>query len=229
MYGSVSAVLIATAAFVGSHFLLSHPLRAPLVKALGEKPFSGLYSIVAAMTFIWMVYAYSQAPLVVLWSDVAWTRILAWLLMAPAVLLLVCGLSSDNPTLGPLTSVTRLAAGARGALAITRHPLMWGIALWAIGHILANGDSATVIMAGGNLILAVVGALAIDARKQAELGEAYKAFMARTSFVPFAALASGRTRLSAADLGWHRIGIAIVLYVALAYAHRWIAGVPLIG
>src|SRR5690348_16341035 len=45
-------------AFVGTHFLLSHPLRAPLVRALGEKPFQGVYSLVALITFGLMVYFY---------------------------------------------------------------------------------------------------------------------------------------------------------------------------
>ena len=229
MYGTVLGVFIATAAFVGSHFIMSHPLRAPLVKTMGEKAFSGLYSIVSFITFAWMIYAHHRAPVLTVWDDVAWARILAWVLMAPAVLLLVCGLSSDNPTLGPVTSVTKLAQGARGALAITRHPLMWAIGLWAVSHILSNGDAATLILAGGNFILAVFGAMAIDAKKQRTLGEPYRTFMAHTSFVPFLALAAGRTKLSAAELGWHRIGIAVVLYVVLVYAHRWFAGVPLTG
>jgi uncharacterized membrane protein len=76
-------------------------------------------------------------------------------------------------------------------------------------------------------VLAILGALAIDMRKRAAMGAAYEAFIARTSFVPFAAILAGRTRLSLADLGWGRIGVAAVIYIALAYAHRWISGVTL--
>ena len=49
-------LLIAATAFVGTHFLMSHPLRAPLVSRLGEKGFLGLYSLVAAATLIWMIW-----------------------------------------------------------------------------------------------------------------------------------------------------------------------------
>src|SRR5437868_10368473 len=45
-------------AFVGTHFLLSHPLSGPLVRRMGEKPFQGLYSLVALITFGLMVYFY---------------------------------------------------------------------------------------------------------------------------------------------------------------------------
>lgn len=48
---------IAAAAFVGTHFLLSHPLRRPMVKAMGEKAFLGVYSLVALATLVWMVMA----------------------------------------------------------------------------------------------------------------------------------------------------------------------------
>jgi uncharacterized membrane protein len=124
MYDSILAVLVATLAFVGSRFLLSHPLRAPLAGALGERSFSAVYSVVALLTFIWMVYAYGRAPRIALWGDPPWARLLNWILMAPSVLLVVTGFSAANPTLGPVTSATKLAREATGALAITRHPLM---------------------------------------------------------------------------------------------------------
>ena len=53
---------VACAAFVGMHFLLSHPLRGILVKAMGEGPFRGLYSVVAFATFGWIVLAWRAVP-----------------------------------------------------------------------------------------------------------------------------------------------------------------------
>ncbi|HVL29304.1 MAG TPA: NnrU family protein [Sphingomicrobium sp.] len=44
--------------FVGLHFLLSHPLRAPLVRAVGEGAFRGIYSLIAILTFGLMIYFY---------------------------------------------------------------------------------------------------------------------------------------------------------------------------
>ena len=61
--GSTSAVAAAAVAFVGSHFVLSHALRRPLVSAIGEKGFLGVYSLVAFATLGWLIAAYLKAPL----------------------------------------------------------------------------------------------------------------------------------------------------------------------
>jgi len=54
----MTMLLLAAIAFVGTHFLLSHPLRAPLVRVMGEPAFLGVYSVIAVATFIWMIVAY---------------------------------------------------------------------------------------------------------------------------------------------------------------------------
>ena len=56
------SLLAASIAFVGTHFALSHPLRAPLVGALGDGGFMGLYSVVAAGCMAWMYFAFTAAP-----------------------------------------------------------------------------------------------------------------------------------------------------------------------
>jgi uncharacterized membrane protein len=58
----MNQLVLAITAFVGTHFLLSHPLRAALVARLGEKGFSGLYSVIALATFYWVYVAFSGAP-----------------------------------------------------------------------------------------------------------------------------------------------------------------------
>ena len=61
-------VVAAAVAFVGTHFLLSHPLRGPLVSRTGERGFLLLYSVVAAVTLGWIYFAYTRAPAVpLLW------------------------------------------------------------------------------------------------------------------------------------------------------------------
>ena len=51
----IGMLTLASATFVGTHFLMSHPLRAPLIARLGEKGFAGIYSLVALITFGWMI------------------------------------------------------------------------------------------------------------------------------------------------------------------------------
>jgi uncharacterized membrane protein len=226
--GSVLAVALASLAFVGGHFALSHPLRSSLLRAVGEKAFSGVYSVIVALAFVWLIHAHATAPYVAIWGDPVWARPLLALVMVPAVLLVVLGLTSRNPTLGP-RGAAALAGSGQGVLAITRHPMLWGFALWAIGHMLANGDQATVILTAGILILSLGGAAAIDAKKLRQLGAPYQAFMAQTSFVPMVAIAQGRAKLSMRDIGWWRIGVAVLVYAALVLVHPYVIGRPAIG
>ena len=53
-----AGLFLSSIAFVGTHFLLSHPLRGPLVRRLGTGPFQGLYSLVAVVTLGSMIYFY---------------------------------------------------------------------------------------------------------------------------------------------------------------------------
>ena len=62
MDGDIITLIAANVAFVGTHFALSHPLRAPLVARLGEKGFLPVYSLVAFATLGWMILAFRGAP-----------------------------------------------------------------------------------------------------------------------------------------------------------------------
>jgi uncharacterized membrane protein len=222
--GSILAVLLGTAGFVLAHVIMSHPLRPLMVRRLGEKGFGGVYSIVVALFFAWMLYAYSTAPYVALWGDPPWARHLLLLIMIPAVILLVLSLTAPNATLGPQGAEKLQSGSPLGA--ITRHPMLWAFALWALGHMIANGDAATVILTGGILVLALGGAGAIDWKKRKALGPAYAAFMARTSFVPFAAVIGGRAKLDWKAIGVWRIALGIAAYFAILFSHGWIIGRP---
>ncbi len=220
--GSILAVFLGTAGFVLSHVIMSHPLRPAMVRALGEKAFSGVYSLIVALFFAWMLYAYATAPYVPLWGDPPWARHLLLLIMLPSVILLVLSLTAPNPTLGPQGPEKLQQGTALGA--ITRHAMLWSFALWAGGHMIANGDAATVIMTAGILILALGGAGLIDWKKRQALGPAYAAFMARTSFIPFAAVIGGRAKLDWKAIGLWRIALGVAAYFVILFSHGWIIG-----
>lgn len=118
-------VLFWWVAFAGTHTALSHPpVRSALVGRLGERPFLGLYSLVAFATFVPLVGTFFAnrvgrgSPLPVL-ATVPGLRWLTMALMLVAVVLLVLGFSRPNP-ISPLTGAT---SGAVGILRVTRHPL----------------------------------------------------------------------------------------------------------
>lgn len=91
----MTLLVAATLAFLATHFVTSTPLRPVLVRALGQWPYIGAYSLVALLTIVWMSWAYVSAPRDLLWTPV---RGVAFALMPIAFVLLVCGLWR-NPTI----------------------------------------------------------------------------------------------------------------------------------
>lgn len=180
----MTTLLIALASFVGTHLLLSHALRPPLVAAFGEKGFAGVYSLVAAATLGWSVWAWGRAEVVPLWTPPAWIWWAAVPVMLLATILFVGSVSSPNPAL--MGDMRDVSGGPRGVQAITRHPMMWSFALWALVHAAVSGDARTVALAAAIGGLALVGARFQDGKKRSQLGERWAAHEAATSFVPFA-------------------------------------------
>jgi uncharacterized membrane protein len=212
---------LATAAFLGMHYVSSTPLRAALAKALGESAYLGLYSLAAFATLGWMIWAYTRAPLQPLWPGL---RLAPLALMPVALILLACGLMSRNPTAVGQQGSLRSPDAVRGILRVTRHPMMWGFALWGFCHVLARGDAAALIFFGGFVLLALSGTRLIDARKSATLGADWKRFVGASSNIPFAAIVAGRNSLRPGEIGWTRILAGLALYAALLLLHPYLFG-----
>lgn len=214
------------AVFIASHFLLSAPpVRRPLVRALGEWPFLVLYSVVALLLFSWVLLAYGAAPFVEVWAPPTALRHLSLTVMLLASILVVAGLTTSNPSLAGVDSRAISERGPEGILKVTRHPMMWGFGLWGITHLLANGDAAGMILFGGMTVLALAGAFAIDAKKRALMGDAWESYCARTSYLPFGAILSGRTRVTLGEVGCWRLAGGVALYIVLLAAHGRLFGV----
>lgn len=217
----MTALLLATAAFLLTHFVTSTPLRAKLVTAIGEWPYRGVYSAVAFITLGWMIWAYAHTPReVVLWSGL---RELPVIVMPLALVLIACGYFR-NPTMVGAEGLLRSEDPARGIIRITRHPIMWGVMLFAGAHVLALGDTkALVFFGGGFVLLAAIGTVAIDRRKRANPD--WGRFAAATSHIPFVAILQGRNRLDLREIGWKRPLIGLVAFFFLLWIHPWLFGV----
>jgi uncharacterized membrane protein len=100
---------------------------------------------------------------------------------------------------------------------ITRHPIMWGIMLWAAAHILARGDLKSLVFFGGFLVLAAVGTLSMDSRKRRNPD--WPRFAAVTSHVPFVAIAQGRNRVVWREIGWLRPAIGLAAFLLVLVFH----------
>lgn len=226
MTGSLWHLALACLLFVGSHVVLSNrAVRAPLTEAVGEPVFRAVYSIVSLALIVWMAMAYGAAPYVEIWFPATGWRHLSLTLMVLAALLVVGGITTPSlPTFGG-GSPELAARGPRGFAKITRHPLMWGFVLWGVSHLLANGDAAAMLLFGSLTVLALLGPLAIDVKRRANMGAAWERFAAETSYWPFAAMVAGRTRLRFHEIGWWRIGLGLALYAILLWSHPWLFGV----
>lgn len=210
----------ASAAFLATHLASSTPLRGALVRSLGERGYLALYSAAAFATLGWMVLAYARAPAEPLWPGL---RLAPALVMPLAFVLIVCGLVR-NPTMVGADRLLKSAEPARGILRVTRHPVMWGILLWAGAHVLARGELKATIFFGTMLALAGLGSVLLDARKAKEASADWQRFAAVTSHIPLVAIVQGRNRLVLAEIGWAKPAIGLALYALVFWAHPWLFG-----
>jgi uncharacterized membrane protein len=207
-------------AFVGTHELLSHPLRAPLVARIGEKGFAILYSLVALACFGGAVQVWRGIGPEPLWTPPGPVYAVCVLLMGLASVLFVGSVTAPNPAMMP-----GVKGPPQGVQRITRHPMMWAMAIWGLVHITVTGDPRMFVLAGGVVTLALLGT-AMQDRKKCRQNPAYAAHMAATSHVPFLAIMSGRQPLAALWPGLVPFAGGLVLFLAIGFAHPWLIGLP---
>ena len=216
---ALPSLISAAAAFVGTHFAMSHPFRARLVERLGAAGFQITYSLVAFATFGWMVMAFrSVPPTAPLWQGFAsgpW--IIATVLMLLASVLMV-GSYIGNPAL-PAPGAAELAAkGPHGVFHVTRHPMMWSFALWSVSHVLVSPTPRVIVLSLAMAFLALAGSHMQDRKKEVLMGAAWQGWEARTSYWPKLG-ALGK----AGAVPW--IG-GIALWLAASWAHGWLIAIP---
>jgi len=215
-------LIAASAGFLLIHFGVSGTkLRDTLVARLGAGPYRGAFALASILGLVWMIYAFRHAPAMPLWGLLGF-RPAAYALVLIAFVFAVIGIATPSPTRVGMES--RLKPGpdlARGMVRITRHPFLWAVALWALVHLIINGELAALILFGSLLVLALGGTAAIDAKRRRAFGDRWAQFAAVTSNVPFAAIASGRNQLLPAlrEIGVWRPLAAIVVYIVAFYLH----------
>jgi uncharacterized membrane protein len=217
---------LALIAFVGSHLLLSHPLRKPLVAKIGEGGFAGLYSAVAAVTLVWVVFSFRRTAPEQIWIAPEWALGVGSVLMLVASILFVGSVSTPNPALMGMGAAA--AAPPRGVQRITRHPMMWAFGIWALVHATLSGNKATILLCVGLGFLALFGAKMQDGKKRDQLGAGWAAHEAATSYLPFGAQFSGRASWGSINPGAVALVGGIVLWLAATWAHPHL-GAPVVG
>ena len=221
-------LVIAAILFFLTHLGVSAtPLRGVLVKALGDGAYLAAYSLVSVTSLGFLIYAYGSASHTdFLWPPTPTAFALTKVLMAVAFLLLTLGLLTKNPTAVGQQDAVRLPLN--GVFAIVRHPVQWAILLWAIAHLMSNGDIASIILCGTIALVSTLGMVAMDRKKRAQPEPEWQAFFKKTSFFPFVAIAARRNSLSFRDINWFAVAGGLAAYVGVYALHGWIAGVPLV-
>lgn len=210
----------AAVTFVGLHLALSHPLRGAVKGLVGSGGFRAVYSLLALASFAWMVIAFRamDANAVPLWDG---TKPVAWVLASAITLIaavLLVGSFRGNPALPNPQARAMAKERPQGVMRVTRHPMMWGIALWALAHVLVSPVPRVIVLCAAIAFLALVGARLQDAKKDDQLGTAWGRWMDRTTFLP------RLTRLHKA--GPVALGGGVIFWVAATWMHVWLAGIP---
>jgi uncharacterized membrane protein len=226
----MTMLLAAACVFLGIHLFVSGTrLRDAIVGVIGEGVYLALFSLASLGAIIWLVMAFNTAQaggenqiLYVPWIGV---RHLAIAVVALAFVFAVPGLLLPNPTSLKQESTAAKAETIRGVLRITRHPFLWGVAIWAAFHVAANGDEASVIFFGTFLLLSLFGPFSIDAKRRRKMGEAWTSFASKTSNIPFGAIVTGRNSLKLGEILDWRLLIAAALFLAVLFSHAHLFGV----
>jgi uncharacterized membrane protein len=193
----LAIMIIGLAVFLGAHTLVAlRPQRAAVIARLGEGPYKGLFALVSLIGILLIGYGFARyraAGYIDLWVPPHWIRHVTEALVWPAIILVVAAYVPNN--------IKR----------VLQHPMLAGVKLWALAHLLANGDLGSIILFGSILAWAVYDRIAIKRRGDAAAAVAV-----------------------AASDGYRNDFIVVVagtlLYFALGFwFHPWVIGVPVFG
>jgi uncharacterized membrane protein len=138
--------------FIGAHsFTMAREPRAQAIARLGEGAYKGLYSLVSLLglvLIIWGFGAYRAEGYIQVWNPPVWTRHLALLLVWPAFVAF---------------AAAYLPGRIKGAL---KHPMLAGLKIWALAHLLANGDLGSMLLFAGLLAWAVAARISTKRRDE---------------------------------------------------------------
>lgn len=216
----VTMVAVFALLFVGTHVGLSTGrVRGALVARLGEGGFTAFYLIVASLTWAGLITAYAAHR----FDGPAGLALGATALRWPLMLVIVVGMAllvtgfAVYPAL-PSALFAPSVPPPRGIARVTRHPFFAGVALVFVAHALLATRLVGAIVALALAVLAIVGGWHQDRKLQAR-HDAYGAYLAATSAVPFAAIVAGRQRLAWRELPIRFLAAGVVVAVVLRSIH----------
>ena len=217
---------LACAFFLGIHLMISGtPLKEKVIGLVGGVTWYIAFSLLSVIGLVWMCIAFAIALNnqdnlnVVIWSAPLFLRIIALFFNFIAFLLVIVGFLTPSPT--NLYALHQLPdKPVHGIIRISRHPILAGIGLWALIHIICNGNLAAWLFFGTLLAQCALGAANIDRKRIALMGDVYSSIMKRTSTLPFVAIIEGRTAFAPDELGYARMFLATSLFCVFTVLHE---------
>ena len=212
--------IIAFTAFFVSHAVpVRPPLRPWLVARFGECGFTLLYSLVSLCVLAWLVLAAGRAPHVILWDYEPWQNLVPLAAMLPVCVIVTLAIGRPNPFSFGGANNGSFDPERPGLVRWMRHPLLVALAVWALAHLVPNGDLAHVLLFGVFAVFAFVGQRLVDRRRQRELGAHWDRLR----------LAVSQALRSSPPLGTSgfvlRIAAGLLLYAVLLLLHPFLFGV----
>ena len=163
-------VLIAMGVFVLSHVVLARSrLKPMLIARLGEPAYLAAYSTLSVALLGWVIWSVLTAERVFLWATPGWAYAFALAVSAASFVLIGIGALAPNP-LSVAFRRSPFDPDRPGVVGWVRHPLIWGLTLWGVAHIPANGDWPSLVLFAGSAAFGAAGALAVERRLKRQLG-----------------------------------------------------------
>lgn len=215
--------LTALAAFLVFHLMPAAPaIRGRLIATMGRSGYITAYSTLSLVLLAWVVVAAREADDIVLWETGRRHYLTPFVVMPFALFLIVAGLVQSNP----LSLSFRTGADLPAIAAITRHPVLWGLLLWALAHLPPNGRLIPVLLFSAMAALAAMGFHRLDVKARLRMGpDRWSKAAGKTSILPFAAMLARRATPGAGrPLAVPAAAAGVIYAWFILYGHAWLIG-----
>ncbi|WP_293572998.1 NnrU family protein [Phaeobacter sp.] len=227
-WGPYSAALVC---FMLTHFLPRvGDLRGRLIMRLGRGPYFAIYGVVSVLMTVWLLVATANAPYVELWPYAAWQKWVPFVAMPFVFVLTAIGVGVETPYTLAGRRDAPTSEAQFGRAAISRHPVLLALTLWAAAHLCANGDLAHGLIFAMSVTLALGAMVLFDRAASSQLAQndgtaAPRRFFAQAPILSLRPLLSPSWRQKNGKSMAYRAAIGLLLWLVAVSMHERILGV----
>lgn len=217
---------LALTAFLSSHIIPRiGGLRDRLIAKLGRRIYFSLYGALSLVLFAWVIVAVGEAPRIAVWPHQTWMRWLPNLAMPLVFVLIFCGLGLRCPNTLGAKQGAEFDPTDPGIAAISRHPLLLALLIWASAHLVVNGELAHVILFSSFAGFPLFAMWGFDKKSAGQMGDKAEVFFAQTSWLSFKPLGQRRWRQQNISVLAPRCLLGLLCWASLLPLHEAVIGV----